>query len=189
MFFLAVPLAQLVASAVVTTYVGNKIYNHTPIRSFQKSFVDNVFRDKVNPKIGSIVHCSLMGAEHTGVYVGNNKIVELLGSGDVVSSSPYDFVSGTNAISIYVACHQKEPLHLQSIGARAEAKIGSTREYKLVSDNCHQFTVGCITDEFENSSNFFINVEKKIRDYMNSGRGITWRVWDIDDLHAPDAWS
>jgi hypothetical protein len=71
---------------------------HSPIGSLKKSIIDNVIRDKVTPIEGSIVHCSLFGAEHTGVYVGNNQIVELLGTGEVRIASPEIFKSGTNAL-------------------------------------------------------------------------------------------
>ena len=52
-----------------------------------KSFVDNVIKDKVLPESGCIVYCALAfgGAEHTGVYIGNNQIVELNGDGRIIA--------------------------------------------------------------------------------------------------------
>ena len=108
------------------------VSEHTPGGSLQKSFVDNVFRHKVTPIKGSILHCSLFGAEHTGVYIGNNQIVELLGTGEIRIATPAMFTEGTNAISIYVACNDKEPLGGKNISQRANSKASTRRDYHLL---------------------------------------------------------
>jgi hypothetical protein len=100
-----------------------KIREHTTIGSLEKSIVDNVFRDKVTPVVGSILHCSFFGAEHTGIYIGDNKIVELTGSGSIRVTSPDGFIVGTNAISIYVACDGTQPLGGNHIAERARGLI------------------------------------------------------------------
>ena len=52
-------------------------------------FIDYIFRDQVRPKKGSIVYCDLaFFVEHSGVYIGNNKIVHLDGSGYVEVVTP-----------------------------------------------------------------------------------------------------
>lgn len=168
-----------VASYLVAYKVRSYLYEHTPIGSFEKSFVDNVFKDKVTPVKGSILHCSLFGAEHTGIYIGDNQIVELLATGDIRIATPEMFIRGTNAISIYVACSGTEPLGGEYIAKRAIDMIGSTRDYHLLTDNCHQFTAGCITDNFENSANYFALVESSIKSSMNNGDSIEWRVWEL----------
>jgi len=166
------------------TELGNKVikavYEHTPVGSLTKSFVDNVFKDKVIPIKGSIIHCSLFGVEHTGVYIGNGRIVELLGTGYIRETSVEGFIDGTNAISIYVACNATSPLGSKVIANRAIRMIDKKRKYNLVMDNCHQFTAGCITGDFENYSNAFTFLENKIIKKMNSGNDIVWRVWDLD---------
>ena len=50
-----------------------------------ESFVDNVFRDKVSPYMGSILYIDMAFgfADHSGVYVGNGQVVELSGEGVV----------------------------------------------------------------------------------------------------------
>lgn len=174
-FPLLIPLAQL----AVTAFAIKKIREHTPIGSLEKSFVDNVFRDKVTPIVGSVLHCSLFGAEHTGIYVGNNTIVELTGDGIVRKTSPAGFIDGTNAISIYVACDGTTPLGGEHIAERAREMVGRSRAYNVVMDNCHQFTAGCITGDFENSTNFFTFVESSIQKHMNHGSSVEWRVWDL----------
>ena len=172
-------ILKLGASLYGANKISSYITEHTPTGSLAKSFVDNVFKDKVTPIKGSILHCSLLGAEHTGVYIGNNQIVELLGSGEIRIASPSMFIDGTNAISIYVACNEKTPLGGDYIAERAKEMIGNRRQYNLILDNCHQFTAGCITGNFENSDNFFLFVENTIKKNMNRGESIEWRVWDL----------
>ena len=159
--------------------IDSYVREHTPAGSFKKSFVDNVIRDKVTPIIGSILHRSLFGVEHTGVYIGNNQIVELLGTGKISIVTPEKFIGSVNAISIYVACNGTKPLGGAYIAQRAKKKANSSRNYHLLTDNCHQFTTGCITGNFENSTNYFALVEKSIKNKMNNGNHIKWRVWDI----------
>lgn len=167
-------LLKIVAGYKVKSYIED----HTPIGSLRKSFIDNVVRERVVPINGSILYCSFFGAEHTGVYVGNNKIVELLGSGEIRISSPEMFISGTNAVSIYVACDSTDPLGGDEIAVRAKRMAGRSRNYNLVLDNCHQFTSGCISGDFENADNYFLLVENKIERAMNNGASINWRVWE-----------
>lgn len=172
-------LIKMVVTYVVADKVTSYISEHTPTGSLKKSFVDNVLKDKVLPVKGSILHCSLFGAEHTGIYIGNNKIVELLGTGEIRIATPEMFLDGSNAISVYVACNGTEPLGGKYIAERAINMVGTTRNYSLLTDNCHQFTTGCITGNFENSANYFALVERAIKNSMNNGNSIEWRVWDL----------
>lgn len=172
-------ILKLGASLYGANKISSYIYEHTPTGSLVKSLVDNVLKDKVTPIEGSILHCSLFGAEHTGVYIGNNQIVELLGSGEIRVASPSMFIDGTNAISIYVACNEKTPLGGEHIAERARGMVGKRRGYNLILDNCHQFTAGCITGDFENSDNFFLLVQNTIERNINRGESIEWRVWDL----------
>jgi hypothetical protein len=168
----------IISATAVVERTTEEVYRH--IGSPIKGFVDKVFRDQVQPVPGSILHCSLKGAEHTGVYVGDGQIVELLGSGLVRRGRPSNFIEGTNAVTIYVACHDTKPLGSAEIAERAKSQVGNFRDYKLFFDNCHQFTCGCITSQFENSNNFFYMVESVIREQMNFGREFTWRAWELD---------
>lgn len=171
-------LLSMGAKYLVTQKVTSYVSEHTPMGSLKKSFVDNVIKDKVTPIQGSILHCSLWGVEHTGIYIGNNRIVELLGTGEIRIATPEMFIEGTNAISIYVACNAAEPLGGKHIADRAKRMVSNTRNYNLILDNCHQFTTGCITGDFENSTNFFALVEYDIGQNMNNGNSIEWRVWE-----------
>jgi len=148
------------------------------VKNFAESFIDNVFRDKVIPKPGCVVYCDLVFgiAEHSGVYVGNNQIVQLSSSGVIEKVSPTKFIEGKTAISIYVSCKDKEAAGDQQVADRACSMIGKTREYKLLSDNCHQFSTGCLTGDFDNSSNYLWILKDQTSDTLGSN---TWRVWDL----------
>ncbi|HNW16697.1 MAG TPA: hypothetical protein PKM15_08340, partial [bacterium] len=67
-----------------------------------KSFVDNVLRDCVYPVKGSVVYCDLAfgSAEHSGIYIGNNEIVHLDGSGNVEIVDPKEFLNRLDGFNL-----------------------------------------------------------------------------------------
>jgi hypothetical protein len=148
--------------------------------------------ESVEPEIGSVVFCKLAGnAEHTGVFIGHlgeddKCIVELRGNGDVSLVTPQEFLDGPSGIrltgiAIYVSCDENGcSLRNYQVAELAKAKINSQRDYNLLVDNCHQFTCGCLSGDFENSSNFFWMMEEDVKKYLNQGYDITWRNWDFE---------
>ena len=138
------------------------------------------------PKAGTPVYCKLARvAEHTGIYVGDGEIVHLNGDGEIETVSPREFVArwdGLNPVmnlsaSIYYAADgEGKALGKRSIAERARSMVGSTRNYQWLLDNCHQFTCGCISGDFENPCNFFWMVEMEIRDKLGL---LTWVEWDF----------
>jgi len=151
------------------------------LKPILESFIDNVLKEKVTPKIGSIVYCDLCfnTVEHSGIYIGNNTIVHLDGSGVVEAVSPQQFLArldGFNtAMSIYVSCIDNEAVGCEKIAKRAKEQIGVKRNYHLLDDNCHQFTAGCITGNFDNNHNFFGSLKNRVETYLGSN---CFRVWD-----------
>lgn len=143
------------------------------------SFIDNVIRDTVNaPAAGSVVYCDLLNVEHSGIYVGNGKIVHLDGSGVIckVSASIFlDRLDGLNtAMSIYTVCDDEDPVGDSQVAERAKSMIGKKRDYNFILDNCHQFTAGCLTGDFNNGYNF-LGLVKGLAEKELGGN--TWRVW------------
>lgn len=147
-----------------------------------KSFVDNVFRDKVTPKEGSVVYCDLAFGvgSHSGIYVGNYEIVQLSSSGKVEAVGPRRFVEGKTAISIYVSCQDDEVVDSAQVAERARSEVGNRRDYSLLGRNCHQFCVGCLTGDFDSSNDLLWELKIEASYVLGSN---TWRVWDLD----PDA--
>ena len=153
------------------------------VQNIADAYIDIVARSKVSsPSNGSVVYCDLFGgyAEHSGVYIGNNLIVHLDADGLVDLVSPKEFMArlgGINpASSIYVSCNRGVPVGSHEIVKRALSKVGSTRSYSLIFDNCHQFTAGCLTGNFENSCNFMLLLKEEVKKGIN---GTEWKVWDI----------
>ena len=144
---------------------------------------DYLFHDSVKPKIGSILHCRILYGEHTGIYIGHGQVVELTGSGEVKKIPLSEFTGNMiprNGIVIYVSCDENEqPLGDTSIAIRAKAMINTKRNYNLVFDNCHQFTCGAITGDFENANNFFWMLEDEIKKHFSLYK-LKWRAIELN---------
>ena len=141
--------------------------------------VDNYFRENVRPVKGCIVYCDLgLVAEHSGVYVGDGNIVHLDGSGniEIVTREKFiDRLGGINpAMSIYVSCSDCNAVGDTDTAERAIAMAGNNRNYNVIIDNCHQFTSGCITGNFENSDNFWWMLKHTTEQHYAAS---SWRVW------------
>ena len=125
-----------------------------------ESMYKNILCDPVNPVPGSIVKVDLWGnliksSCHTGIYVGNNQIVEMTnngGTGTINKVSIKDFLGYSlhrTGVFIYVASIKSGteyvPLADQKIAERALDAVGDKTKYNLFIDNCHLFTAYCIT--------------------------------------------
>lgn len=108
--------------------------------------------------IGTPVYCNLaVLVEHSGIYVGNGKIIHLAneGGGVIEKVTPERFVARLDGMNpstpIYYACSKEtgKPLARKIFAQRAEKKLGAYA-YNLAYKNCHGFTRGCITGEFKN---------------------------------------
>lgn len=168
-------LPVLVANLIIKKIIPD------PVNNIKNSIVDNFIRGNVTPVRGSIVYCSLAlgAAEHSGIFVGNRKIVHLDGSGNIELVSPRGFLSrlgGFNtAVSIYVSSAGSNSVGGKKIADRAMDMIGGSRKYNLIFDNCHQFSSGCVTGDFENSDNFLWMLKNTVEKNIDCD---SWRVWD-----------
>lgn len=145
---------------------------------FLESFVKNVFCDVVKPRPGSVVKVDLLGgADHTGIYIGNDEIVEVANIDGVATIrivSAEEFIEGDDFCSrvgtfIYVACKQDRngnciAMGSKDIAERARAAVGQTSKYNLVFNNCHMFTEYCISGEKSDLSGILLGVEKALDD-------------------------
>lgn len=141
-------------------------------------------QDKVKPRVGSVVYCrlALNQAEHTGIYVGYNKIIHLEGDGHVRTVSPKEFLArlnGFNSItahSIYVACRNGKPIHSSKAAMKAKVYGAHKTDYALFSNNCHKFSSGCVTGNRDNKDTYFYKLESTLK----SDYGMTeWKIWDL----------
>lgn len=149
-----------------------------PVINTIESFVDS-YRDQVEPVIGSVLYCDLAFGymEHSGVYIGNNKIVHLNGGGEIEAVSPKGFIDCGTAVSIYVSCRDTNPVGSKQAAKRAKSMIGHSQNYNFILDNCHQFSSGCLSGDFKNAHSFLWMLKDETSKRTEAN---TWRVWDIE---------
>lgn len=101
---------------------------------------------KVVPKVGAIVCCGIGGLlDHTGIWVGEDTIIELDGNGLIKPISSQRFTKERSGKHIFVACDAKANPLVSEVGAqRAINQIYQHRDYHLIDNNCHQFVWQCI---------------------------------------------
>ena len=151
----------------------------TAAPNLAESFVDSVFRDSVEPEVGSVVYCDMcMGmAEHSGIYIGNNEIIHFTSEGNIEKVTPNEFIEDTTAMNILVSCNDEEAVGSYTVARRAKGMLHETRDYNVIFNNCHQFSSGCLTGDFDNSDNFLWMLKDRSKENIDSN---TWRNWDID---------
>ena len=170
--------------------------------SFLEGFAAE-FKDKVRPVPGCVLRCDLAGGVsltcgslcHTGVYLGDDRIAEVVnddGRAKVHVVDPYDFLNGqgTNfirtGINIYVATDgEGNALGSQAIADRAMAysRRKGRGEYDLVDNNCHKFTVRCITDEEPEDAKLS---ESDVEDALEGVFGCDRVTWEPTGFGAGD---
>jgi len=148
-----------------------------PIQNMMGGVID-VCRDQVTPAAGSIVYTDLLFgyAEHSGIYIGRNKIVQLNGNGIVSVVTPEEFITGGTGVHIYVSCIDGFAVGSPVVAKRAKNMLKSQRDYHFILSNCHQFSAGCLTGDFENASSFLWMLKSECETCLGSN---AWRIWDL----------
>lgn len=136
---------------------------------------------QVIPEPGSIVCCYVFGViEHTGIWLGDDCLVELHGSGLVRAVSIKRFLAGRTGSQIYLACnHQHQPLVSEAVLERAQQTIYQYREYDLFDNNCHRFVWSCISGH-EISIQSFNELNQQLAAHFN--QGIYWDEMQLPQL-------
>ncbi|KAB0649572.1 hypothetical protein F7P73_18325 [Acinetobacter bohemicus] len=137
-------------------------------------------KGRVTPVRGSVVYCDLtLGngfAEHSGIYIGNKEIVHLNRHGQIEIVTPQQFISGATAGSeIYISCEGEWAVGCEETADFAESMVGSTRNYNVLIDNCHQFSAGCLLQDSENPNNFLWFLKDEAKKRLGADN---WRLWD-----------
>lgn len=161
-----------------------------------KSYIDNIFREKVIPIRGSVVYSDLyVGVEHSGIYIGNNEIanivVDSFAESHVEKSSPEEFSDKSFLHKkIYVSCDSKGPVGNREVCDGAIKHLGERGFYGLIFKNCHEFSGKCVdySKENYNLKNLFqLNdidetwerTIKKLKSKSKKKLGaIKWKLWD-----------
>ncbi|QUM76718.1 hypothetical protein HWV00_11015 [Moritella sp. 24] len=169
-----------------------------------KSKVDE-FRAKVAPVEGSVVYCDLyFGAEHSGIYIGNGKISNIVvtdtAEATVKLDSRSSFVDSSKLHGkIYVSCNRYGAVGNDAVANEASDRVGERSFYGLVIKNCHQFSENCVNstpkvsqsliDRFESFFEIEDTWEPTIRSLKEASRqhlGATkWRLWEQPQSESP----
>ena len=137
--------------------------------------------------IGAVVYIDLgIGgvefAEHTAVYVGNNRFVELHGSGEIRIIDSWTLLNSSKqrvGDRIFIATDGFGfPLQNSRIALRALKEVGNKWNYHLLENNCHEFVAGCIINQFENEYNYFYMLNDLISKELNNSAPVKWRAFN-----------
>ncbi|MBT0080860.1 lecithin retinol acyltransferase family protein [Vibrio alginolyticus] len=153
------------------------------IGSLSKSLIQNLFWKANHPVRGSIVYCDLAFgyAEHSGVYVGDDRIIHRNGKGLIEAVSIHQFLADTSAISIYISCNaQGSAVGSESCAQIAEGMLGVQTDYSLLNENCHQFCSYCLDGEIFSSTFTLTQLKRDARAHIQASQ---WRVWDLRHRH------
>jgi uncharacterized protein with von Willebrand factor type A (vWA) domain len=169
-----------------------------------KYWIDNMFRDKVEPVEGSVLYSDLYFAvEHSGIYIGNNQISNIVVNGfmesTVKSSSPQSFVDGGWMHNkIYISCDSSGAVGDLEVSEYAENSVGEKAFYGLVFSNCHEFSEKCLyQSDTTKKGNIQFDVdlfmpnetwERTLNSLKSSAKeqlGATkWRLWDAGNTSS-----
>ena len=151
-----------------------------------RGILESMFHDPVKPRVGSVVCCRLgIKFDHSGIYVGRNRIIHRDGDGFLALVSPDVFLerlSGFNpAVNIFVACDEEgRPIGSPDIATRARAALKDPRlkkGYNVVFNNCHHFCRYCVTGEFEFKGPHNCSF-RSLQSLLKRELGLaTWRRW------------
>ncbi|GAB6427684.1 hypothetical protein bcgnr5378_07040 [Bacillus cereus] len=138
------------------------------------------------PAVGSMVYCMLGPVEHSGIYIGQGYIAHLNGNGEIEVVSPKRFTDHVTTLNtdIFIPMDNDDyPIGDSEIAFRAIEMVGEERNYNFLMDNCHQFSAGCITGDFENASNFLFLVKHDFSKTMEQDS--RWGRWKWEEEPYP----
>jgi len=132
---------------------------------------------KVIPVIGSLVCCGIGGLlDHTGIWVGDNTIIELDGNGLIKPISVQRFTKERSGKNIFIACDSKaKPISSEVAANRAQQQVFQYRDYHMIENNCHQFIWQCFKADDKSLTTF---KELNIRLAKLFNRKIYWDICD-----------
>lgn len=134
--------------------------------------------------------------EHTGIYLGDSRVAELCGGGEVrvvsltrfVNGDAYDALPFRTGTRVFAACDAltRRPLAspLAARTAREAIRRGERLPYDIGIENCHQFTAACVRGVLPSAAAFrhslgtglasIDKLERVLADELNGGRKVAW---------------
>lgn len=150
--------------------------HESPVATYPTDFFSTV--QSVKPEIGAIVCCGIAGIlDHTGIWLGDNSVVELDGNGLIKPVSSQRFIDERSGKRIFIACDSlAEPLVSEMAANNAAQQLFQYRDYHMLDNNCHQFVWQCFNDK-SGSVTTFRQLNDKVAQFFN--RKIYWDVVDL----------
>ena len=135
--------------------------------------------EKVIPQYGAIVCCGIGGVlDHTGIWVGDNTIIELDGRGLIKPVSSERFTDNRTGEKIFIACDSDARCLTSEVAAqRAINQIYQYQDYHVIENNCHQFLWQCFNPGDDNLTTFK-ELNNRLATYFN--RQIYWDICDCN---------
>lgn len=131
------------------------------------------------PVPGAIVCCSVFSAfDHTGIWIDDDLIVELHGTGLIKGVSVNRFLDDRSGSNVFVACDSLgEPLVVGDTAKRAGDEVMSYWDYDVFDNNCYRFTWQCITGDNRTVKDFaqFNDLLAKLHE-----KKVYWDKLDVD---------
>ncbi|WP_448550031.1 hypothetical protein [Thalassotalea fusca] len=130
------------------------------------------------PAYGSVICCGIGGVlDHTGIWVGDDTIVELDGNGLIKPVSVARFTKERSGKNIFVACDSKaQPLALAAAADRAIEQIYQVKDYHLFDYNCHHFVWQCFAPTDKHITTFKA-LNRNIAEFFD--RKVYWDVCEL----------
>ena len=166
-------------------------------------------KDKVPvPEPGTPLLVDLFGVvEHSGIYLGNGHVAELFGDNLLREVTLKEFLEGEKGSRvrtgrrIFAACSRSSGKTLASPyaaeNARAFIRRVRTVRYNLFRNNCHLFSISCISGSFQKGISLSEGIVRggvsigvltnAIAYFLNNGGDVVWKPvdgWDCKTLKA-----
>ncbi|HFJ9454146.1 TPA: lecithin retinol acyltransferase family protein [Bacillus tropicus] len=165
----------------LTTLLTGGIF---PVPSIANPLINKIrySSTSLEPGIGSPIYCDLLCglAEHSGIYIGDFKVIQLNGCGliEVVDLIKFTDHISTTSRDIFFPLDKASsiPIEFDEACENAFDKVGETKKYNVAFNNCHKFTSGCLTGDFAQNN--------QLLDFMKCtteevyGKPIEWCRWD-----------
>ena len=149
------------------------------------------------PSPGTPLLVSLaLAVEHTGIYLGNNRVAELRCDGTVAAATLTEFINGDsedplsfrNGTRIFAACdaRTRKPIGAHHVWQTAQEAVrrGASRPYDILQDNCHLFVAACAAGVLPDNPHFndllgggvasIGRLERALERSLNRGRRMVW---------------
>ena len=146
-------------------------------------YPSELFKTKqwAKPAVGSVLCCGIGGIlDHTGIWVGDNTIIELDGNGLIKPISANRFTQERSGQYIFVACDSKaQPLASELAAQRAINQLYTYRDYHLIENNCHQFIWSCFEPQ-DTTLTTFKELNRRLA--LKFDRKVYWDRGDIPEV-------